>query len=133
MMANRKEAPEHLEGIRVHKTLPMKTSKCEIVEKLQVPIDEEHPVVVELMSLGYQLEQCIQAAELHSEDATAAQEYLMDMGENGDPFKDMLMESSTLQTDTDFPWEMAAAEQEESSDFTSYNERCIRLFQLLNK
>ena len=125
-MADPQEPPEPMEEVQVHKAVPMKTSKPHIIVKSQVPIDEEHPVVAELLSLGYELEQSIQAAALHPEDVTAAQEYLMDTEEKGDLFKDVLMESSTLHTDTEMSSEKLAAEQE-SSSFAFYSERCVNV------
>ena len=126
-MADPQEPPEPMEGIQVRKAVPLKTSKPHVVVKLQVPVDEEHPVVVQLLILGYELEQCIQAAELYPDDATAAQEYLLDMGEKGDLFNDVPLKSHTLHTDTEMPLEMPAVEQQGSSDFTSYNERYVKV------
>ena len=119
--------PELMEGTPVHKAEPVKASKPHIILRSQVPVDEEHPVVIELLDLGYELEQCIRAAELHPEDATAAQEYLMDVGEKGNLFKGVLMESSPLHAETEMPLEKPAFEQQENSKSTFHEERYVKI------
>lgn len=43
----------------------------------ELPIDEHHPVVKELLILDYSLDQCLEAAEKYPKDIVAALEYLM--------------------------------------------------------
>lgn len=57
-----------------------------------IPIDENHPVVKELLEMDYELEQCLEAAECFPDDATQALEYLMDTGGKGKLF------ASSIQT-----------------------------------
>ena len=125
MITQLQEPPRAREGIQVHKAEALKNSKSHIVVRSQVPVDEEHPIVIELLGLGYELEQCIQAAELHPKDATAAQEYLIDVGEKGDLFSGVLMESNINYADTEMPLEKPAFEQQDSSELTSFKERCV--------
>ena len=58
-----------------------------------MPISEQHPVVVNLRSLGYELEECFEAAELHPEDAVAATNYLTSRGRKGELFMLSAVES----------------------------------------
>ena len=62
---------------------------------------------------------------MHPEDATAAQDYLIDVGTGGELFKGVLMESKTLQADIKMPLEEPAFEQQESGESTSSEERCV--------
>ena len=124
-MAQPQERPELMQEIQAHKAKPMKARKTRVVVKSQAPVDEDHPVVIELLDLGYELEKCIEAAELYPEDATAAQDYLMEIGEKGELFKGVLIESGTLYDDTKMPLEKPTFEQQESSESTVCEERCI--------
>ena len=69
--------------------VPLQANETESVPgldaKVQVSVDERHPVVVKLWSLGYELEECIEAAKIHPEDAVDAQNYLI-LKEQGDLF-----------------------------------------------
>ena len=75
-----------------YKSEDKEDSRTAALVKELVPIDEHHPVVQDLLSLDYELEHCLQAAELFPDDATQAQEYLMDIGEKGELF------ASSIQT-----------------------------------
>ena len=51
-----------------------------------VPIDLDHPVVKELLGMGYEPERCLEAAVRFPDDVTQAHEYLVDSGEKGQLF-----------------------------------------------
>ena len=125
MITQTQDPPELVNIIQVCKAVPVEVSKPHIVVNSQVPIDEEHPVVAELLGLGYELELCIQAAELNRADATAAQEYLMDVGEKEELSKGVLVGSSVLHGDTEMPLEKPAFEQQESRELTTCTQRCV--------
>ena len=79
------EALESVKPLEVNETESSKASVPGLDVKLPASVDEQHPVVVKLWSLGYELEECIEAARIHPEDAVDAQNYLIQK-EQGDLF-----------------------------------------------
>ena len=66
--------------------LEHKDARQAVLIKEFIPIDFNHFVVKELLSMGYEPEQCLQAAERFPDDITQAEEYLMDTGVKGSLF-----------------------------------------------
>ena len=57
-----------------------------VIVRKRITIDEHHPVVKQLIKLGYPMEQCLQAAQRHPDDSHAANDYLMQNEEQSDMF-----------------------------------------------
>ena len=57
-----------------------------VILRKHVTVDEHHPVVKEMVKLGYPLEQCLLAAQRHPDDCHAAHRYLMENEEQSDMF-----------------------------------------------
>ena len=125
MLWLQQETPNVVDIPQVHETEPAKEQMPSILTKAQVPVDEQHPVVIELAGLGYTLEECIEAAEKFPEDAIAAQEYLMEIGEKGELFKGSLKNSNTSHADNIVSSTKFGLEQQESSESRTYDERCV--------
>ena len=58
----------------------------------QIPIDENHPVVKELMKAGFFLEECKTAAELYPDNTQKAMEYIM---EDSEEFSELFPRSTS--------------------------------------
>ena len=76
---------ESTEPLQINATESLKANVPHVDAIPQVPVNEQHPVVIKLQNLGYRLEECIEAAELHPENAVDAQNYLIQK-EAGDLF-----------------------------------------------
>ena len=74
-------------------------SSANVIIREHVSVNEHHPVVKELHTLEYPLEQCIYAAERFPEDSYAAHNFLQQIGERGNLFGDEAIEQplDTLQ------------------------------------
>ena len=57
-----------------------------VIVRKHITVDEHHPVVKEMIKLGYPLEQCLLAAQRHPDDSHAAYRYLMENEEQSDMF-----------------------------------------------
>lgn len=57
-----------------------------ITVKDRLPVDENHPVVKELLNLDYPLTDCLKAAHDYSDDIDAALRYLEETGDQGELF-----------------------------------------------
>ena len=79
--------------------LEHRDTRSDVLIKEFIPIDFNHFVVKELLSMGYEPEQCLQAAERFPDDIAQAEEYLMDTGEKGSLFGS-LVQSSKYDTPT---------------------------------
>ena len=71
------EALESVEPLELNEAESSKASVPVLDAKLPASVDEQHPVVVKLRSLGYELKECIEAARIHPEDAVDAMNYLI--------------------------------------------------------
>ena len=129
-MLQLQETPGIINIPQVHEAKPVKAHTPNILIKAQVPVDEQHPVVNELLGLGYELEECIQAVELFPEDSVAAQEYLLEIGEKGELFKGLLKDNSTGHTDIGTSFKKLSLEQQESSESGTHGERCVKTLRL---
>ena len=89
------EPIESTEPLQVNETESPEATVPHFDTKTQASVDEQHPVVVQLRSLGYELEECIEAAEHHPEDAVDAQNYLI-LKEQGDLFDFALVKRFVL-------------------------------------
>ena len=69
-----------------------------VIVRKRITIDEHHPVVKQLIKLGYPMEQCLQAAQRHPDDSHAANDYLMQNEEQSDMFVYCRQHSATLCT-----------------------------------
>ena len=61
--------------------LYQKPAMFKLTAKEQIPIDENHPVVKELMETGFSLEECKTAAERYPDNTQKAMEYIMEDSE----------------------------------------------------
>ena len=68
----------------------MKPGLPKLVVKERTVVDIDHPVVQELLSLDYPLEQCLDAAEQYPNDPDAAFTFLQQSGQQGELFKESL-------------------------------------------
>ena len=75
-----------------------------VIVRKHITVDEHHPVVGEMIKLGYPLEQCLLAAQQHPDDSHAAHRYLMENEEQSDMFgaldSDVMEWSSSGPTDS---------------------------------
>lgn len=113
-MLEPEEQPELMRTLSEGKADPLNASLLHVLVKEQVPVHVQHPVVMELLGIGYELEKCIEAAEHHPEDAAAALEYLMEIGEEREILDDSLMDSNSMHSDDAMLFENPAFEQKES-------------------
>lgn len=98
-----------------------------VLVKAQVPVAEQHPVVLELLGMGYEKEQCIEAAELHPQDAAAAQEYLIEIAEKGELFKDSVVDCNIIHGDVAKRFEKPGSTQKESTKLGTCEERYVEI------
>ena len=84
------EVLESLQSLEVNEAKSSKACVPVLDAKLPASVDEQHPTVVELRSLGYELKECIEAARSHPEDVVDAQNYLIQK-EQGDLFNSALI------------------------------------------
>ena len=75
-----------------HEIEGTKETRSAVLLKEFIPIDLNHPVVKELLDMGYELERCLEAAARFPDDVTRAHEYLIESGDKGELF------SSSIQT-----------------------------------
>ena len=99
------EALESVEPLEVNETESSKASVPVLNAKLHVPtsVDEQHPVVVKLRSLGYELKECIEASRIHPEDAVDAQNYLIQK-KQGDFFNSSLIKRLVVHSKLVINW-----------------------------
>ena len=90
-----REPMELKEPLQINETKSPEATVHHFDTKAQVSVNEKHPVVVKLRSLGYELEECIEAAGHHPEDAVDAQNYLI-LKEQGDLFNFVLVKRFVL-------------------------------------
>ena len=76
------EPPMEIELSRKPSTkLYQKPAMFKLTAKEKIPIDENHPVVKELMETGFSLEECKTAAERYPDNTQKAMEYIMEDSE----------------------------------------------------
>ena len=76
---NRKE--ENVNELAIDLKSVKRTSALEAEENIEtievIPLDENHPAVIKLISLGYDIELCLEAVEKFPRDTRLAQNYIM--------------------------------------------------------
>ena len=96
-----------------------------VSRKEKLPIDKQNPVVVKLRNLGYELEECLEAAKLHPEDAVAAQNYLTRKKQKQDLFMLGLVESVDKHNAVSVSVEKPASAQQKVCSLEFFEERCV--------